>query len=158
MVNDDPLAMRERESADPIRLERPDWLRRDIANANAAQIRDAFDRLEKQFGAIMETALLLHQLLDATGHSSRPGTAREFLPGFERLLEVIRWLDGDRVLRELEIDRETDRLIPHAGKILQGIRRAILVEGPVPEHHRQIMARHREEWPALWTWLDRLPR
>lgn len=34
--------------------------------------------------------------------------------------------------------------------------RAIEIEGPGPDLHQSIMARHREEWPTLWTALDSL--
>ena len=32
--------------------------------------------------------------------------------------------------------------------------RAVLDEGPKPAAHRQIMARHRREWPTLWRAID----
>lgn len=33
---------------------------------------------------------------------------------------------------------------------------AIQDEGPVPTYHRDVMRRHRSQWPALWHALDRL--
>ena len=39
---------------------------------------------------------------------------------------------------------------------LTALRNAVQDEGRVPEYHRLIMARHREEWPALWVAIDRL--
>lgn len=39
---------------------------------------------------------------------------------------------------------------------LNDVRRAVRDQGPVPAHHRAVLRRHREEWPALWRALDRL--
>ena len=39
---------------------------------------------------------------------------------------------------------------------IRDVRRAVQNEGPVPKHHRAVMARHRREWPALWEAIDRL--
>lgn len=36
------------------------------------------------------------------------------------------------------------------------IKRAVVVPGPVPQHHRSILARHRAEWPTLWDAIDHL--
>lgn len=36
--------------------------------------------------------------------------------------------------------------------------RAIKDEGAHPAYHREVMARHRKEWPALWRALDALVR
>ena len=36
--------------------------------------------------------------------------------------------------------------------------RAIKQEGPQPRYHREVMARHRNEWPTLWEALDELMR
>lgn len=33
---------------------------------------------------------------------------------------------------------------------------AIQNEGPMPAYHREVMARHRREWPTLWNALDKL--
>ncbi len=40
--------------------------------------------------------------------------------------------------------------------IVEEIREAILNEGPHPSLHKQIMAKHRKEWPTLWRALDKL--
>ncbi len=34
------------------------------------------------------------------------------------------------------------------------VQEAITDEGPAPFYHRQIMKRHKEEWPTLWAALD----
>lgn len=39
---------------------------------------------------------------------------------------------------------------------IDGIRRAITLEGPAPVLHRRIMRRHRNEWPTLWAHIDAL--
>lgn len=39
---------------------------------------------------------------------------------------------------------------------LNDVRRAIQDPGRSPSHHREVMARHRREWPTLWAALDRL--
>lgn len=39
---------------------------------------------------------------------------------------------------------------------LEQLRAAIRDEGPAPELHRAVMARHRREWPVLWEALDDL--
>jgi len=36
------------------------------------------------------------------------------------------------------------------------LRKAIEDKGPCPEFHREIMRRHRAEWPALWRAIDAL--
>lgn len=36
------------------------------------------------------------------------------------------------------------------------VKRAVVVPGPVPQHHRSIMSRHRAEWPTLWEAIDHL--
>lgn len=33
---------------------------------------------------------------------------------------------------------------------------AVLDEGPAPGYHREIMGRHRREWPTLWEAIDAL--
>lgn len=33
---------------------------------------------------------------------------------------------------------------------------AINTAGPVPKHHIQVAAKHREEWPTLWKAIDQL--
>lgn len=43
-------------------------------------------------------------------------------------------------------------------KAVEDVREAIENEGPVPEFHRKVMAKHREEWPTLWRALDSLLR
>ena len=40
--------------------------------------------------------------------------------------------------------------------LLTELRAAIEDEGPFPQHHRQVMIRHRREWPTLWNVLVRL--
>lgn len=41
---------------------------------------------------------------------------------------------------------------------IKQLRNAIDVEGRSPEHHHNIMAKHRKEWPTLWKAIDRLLR
>lgn len=36
------------------------------------------------------------------------------------------------------------------------VRQAVRVEGSHPDHHRQVMRRHRQEWPTLWAAIDAL--
>ncbi len=36
------------------------------------------------------------------------------------------------------------------------VRDAIKETGPRPDYHWTIMARHRKEWPTLWTAVDEL--
>lgn len=33
---------------------------------------------------------------------------------------------------------------------------ALFAEGPRPDVHREIMARHRAEWPTLWAAIDKI--
>lgn len=40
--------------------------------------------------------------------------------------------------------------------VIRDIVAAIRVPGPGPEYHRQVMERHRQEWPTLWKHIDRL--
>jgi hypothetical protein len=39
---------------------------------------------------------------------------------------------------------------------LDQLEAAIRIEGPAPRVHREVMARHRAEWPTLWAAIDRL--
>ena len=39
---------------------------------------------------------------------------------------------------------------------IDDLRKAIMDEGSHPLHHRQVMARHRREWPVLWKAIDQL--
>jgi hypothetical protein len=48
------------------------------------------------------------------------------------------------------------RVAIEAAKSLLEIMDAIEDEGRVPRYHRQIMARHRKEWPTLWRAIDRI--
>ena len=36
------------------------------------------------------------------------------------------------------------------------VRKAIEIEGRLPEYHQEIMHTHRKEWPTLWEALDNL--
>jgi hypothetical protein len=38
--------------------------------------------------------------------------------------------------------------------VLSAIRDAIENEGPQPDYHQKVMARHRKEWPTLWKAID----
>ena len=38
------------------------------------------------------------------------------------------------------------------------LRRAVKNEGPMPEYHRRMMAKHRSEWPTLWAAIDAVLR
>jgi hypothetical protein len=39
---------------------------------------------------------------------------------------------------------------------VRAVVQAITNEGRVPGYHRQVMQRHRSEWPTLWRALDQL--
>ncbi len=39
---------------------------------------------------------------------------------------------------------------------IEAVRRAILVAGPHPRYHAEIMRKQRAEWPTLWNALDEL--
>jgi hypothetical protein len=39
---------------------------------------------------------------------------------------------------------------------IDALRKAIMFQGSHPLHHRQVMARHRREWPVLWKAIDQL--
>ena len=39
---------------------------------------------------------------------------------------------------------------------IDALRKAIMDEGSHPLHHREVMARHRREWPVLWRAIDQL--
>ena len=39
---------------------------------------------------------------------------------------------------------------------IDALRQAIIDEGSHPQHHRQVMARHRREWAVLWKAIDEL--
>ena len=39
---------------------------------------------------------------------------------------------------------------------LAKLRAAIEDEGPNPEHHRDVMKLHRQQWPTLWAAIDEL--
>lgn len=43
-------------------------------------------------------------------------------------------------------------------KAAEEVAQAIMDEGIMPGYHREIMARHRQEWPTLWQALDKLVR
>lgn len=40
--------------------------------------------------------------------------------------------------------------------LVEAVGSAINNAGPNPQHHREVMARHRREWPTLWRALDAL--
>lgn len=65
-------------------------------------------------------------------------------------VEVVRFIDS-LLLRAADTIEELT-----AGRAL--LREAVENEGPVPAHHRRVMARHRNEWPTLWDAIDRLIR
>jgi hypothetical protein len=46
------------------------------------------------------------------------------------------------------------RTILEAAHRLVAVLEAIENEGPRPDIHREIMARHRKEWPTLWAALE----
>lgn len=37
---------------------------------------------------------------------------------------------------------------------LMHLEEAIYDEGPQPKYHRQVMKKHRKEWPVLWAAID----
>ena len=39
---------------------------------------------------------------------------------------------------------------------IDALRKAVMFQGSHPLHHRQVMARHRKEWPVLWKAIDQL--
>jgi hypothetical protein len=39
---------------------------------------------------------------------------------------------------------------------LAALDRAVTVPGPAPEYHARVMAKHRDEWPTLWSAIDAL--
>ena len=39
---------------------------------------------------------------------------------------------------------------------LRDLQVAVQDEGPAPRYHRDILARHRHEWPTLWHAIDRI--
>lgn len=41
---------------------------------------------------------------------------------------------------------------------IEKIRRAIENPGSHPAYHREVMTRHRKEWPVLWRAIDELMR
>lgn len=50
--------------------------------------------------------------------------------------------------------RSRGMLAAPEGEDVQALRAAIEDEGVAPGHHREIMARHRSEWPTLWRAID----
>ena len=48
------------------------------------------------------------------------------------------------------------RVAIEAAKSLLEIMDAIEDEGRYPRYHREIMRRHRSEWPTLWRAIDRI--
>jgi hypothetical protein len=54
---------------------------------------------------------------------------------------------------ESEVDVDAENAMADA---IGGIVSAILDPGPHPLHHDEVVARHRAEWPVLWTHLDAL--
>lgn len=50
---------------------------------------------------------------------------------------------------------DCDALRGHIDR-LAAVRRAIWDAGPFPSYHREVMERHRREWPTLWKALDEL--
>jgi len=47
-------------------------------------------------------------------------------------------------------------VVPKEQECIRNLRNAIEDKGPCPEFHREIMRRHRAEWPALWRAIDSL--
>lgn len=41
---------------------------------------------------------------------------------------------------------------------VKAVQEAIRDEGPGADYHREMMRKHRQEWPTLWRALDRLIR
>lgn len=70
---------------------------------------------------------------------------------------VKRFIDHTRGGAVIDVDLDTGTVTEvSAPDAIDAILRAIEDEGPSPAHHRAIMRRHREEWPALWRALDKL--
>ena len=54
---------------------------------------------------------------------------------------------------EVSTIRRARRIVNALVPVLEAI---VDDEGPHPELHRKVMAKHREEWPTLWAALDGL--
>ena len=50
------------------------------------------------------------------------------------------------------LEEEINRLYD----LINAVKDAIYIEGPVPQYHRHVLRKHRSEWPRLWGSLDRL--
>ena len=48
--------------------------------------------------------------------------------------------------------------LAEAAHILADIMEAIDNEGPKPRYHREVMKRHRKQWPSLWAAIDKAYR
>ena len=42
----------------------------------------------------------------------------------------------------------------HIDTLTAALREAVENEGTHPEYHRAVMAKHRREWPVLWSAID----
>jgi hypothetical protein len=63
-----------------------------------------------------------------------------------------------RVLGVMDRDsnKNMSRRCGMSDRKIDALRKAIMFQGSHPLHHRQVMARHRKEWPVLWKAIDQL--
>ena len=61
--------------------------------------------------------------------------------------------------RELQTSlMRSEEEISRLRQLINEVREAIQIEGPVPEYHRHLTRKHRSEWPRLWSALDKLTK
>jgi len=54
-----------------------------------------------------------------------------------------------RKIEQLQVERDTLR------NLIKDIHEAVYNEGKNPRFHRRVVAKHRFEWPYLWSKIDR---
>lgn len=83
----------------------------------------------------------------------------------ERLRAWVEWDEGKRSTTPIKnpftdswnkVSLEAADEIERLRVLIAGIQTAIFNEGRNPEYHQQVMRRHRSEWPALWSTIDKL--
>lgn len=79
------------------------------------------------------------------------------------LAEALEWWDsfGPDFGEAFPDPGHIPRMVAAARTILEAptadrLRQAVEDEGPNPRYHREVMERHREEWPALWAAIDEI--
>ena len=73
-----------------------------------------------------------------------------------RLLEMIAYSIHPHQLNQAKLLSDAVKEIEHLRALIINIQKAILNEGRNPEYHQQLMRRHKEEWPVLWSAIDKL--